>query len=151
MVSCNHNTTALCHRDLMKPPRNAVDLAASLREASATAVGKATPAPVPAPAVPVQVAPPAAPITAPAPEPTPALAVATAQPAASPAAQTIAPPPKAVRGRPPGNTNTKPVHLRIPEALLERYTQAAAARTLKLKRVVTVQKIMLERLEGLED
>ncbi len=53
---------------------------------------------------------------------------------------------KARKGRPAAET--KGITLRVPKALLRRYTLAAADRTRELGRVVSAQEVMLERLDG---
>ena len=53
---------------------------------------------------------------------------------------------KARKGRPA--SDTKGITLRVPKALLKRYTLAAADRTRELGRVVSAQEVMLERLDG---
>jgi hypothetical protein len=53
---------------------------------------------------------------------------------------------QARKGRPA--SDTKGITLRVPKALLRRYTLAAADRTRELGRVVSAQEVMLERLDG---
>jgi hypothetical protein len=138
----------------MKQPRNVIDLAANLKAAAATAVGH-QPVPPTAPATAAEPPPVAQQdavsgtttsqhhdaVTSQSPEAVPAAARAATAVANRPQVPPSSPP-RARTARPAG----RPVTLRMPPELLEKYVQAALARGQEQGRVVSAQEIMLERL-----